>query len=338
MPFTFYYNQLPAGIGPAMVAAGSERASFARRIELARLQLASQGLEMERARDLQTAADSQFRQRALTQQMEQDQQEKQRQFQMDQQKLAQQQGQFNAGMEMDQARMGQQQSQFDAGQAFGQRKLDMAKQQQVQEENQMLLKEYNQLSKSGAVPYSQEKFDPAKHVEYVDVKNRMWMMPKQALNPQAVTAWVGFAKNKLSRLDGEMQYSSTKRKELLEALAAQEQVAAKIEKKVADAGNEKMKARYETAAEQERAALERVKLELAGIRPAEVVRQDIDLWERQYQGWIGMLPPEVQQQLMTSDAGKDSQGKATVTQERVLTPAERLKAAEEYTRSRFGIK
>lgn len=337
MAFTFYYNSMPAGLGGALVAAGQQRASFARRIELARLQLERQGLEMQQARDLQGVEESQWRRQATLQELQQRQLEHQQQLGMEQARMTQQQGQFDAGLELDQAKMGQQQSQFDAGMAMDQRKLDLSEKGQIHEENRLLLNEYNMLQKAGAVPYSMKGFDPQRHVEYVDVKNRMWMMPKERLNPQQVQQWVAFAHNKLGRLEGELQNSSKRRVELQAAQATEEKALADLQSRLEKPGNEKTMARRQAAVAEQQGTVDRLRTELAGIRPAEVVQEDLDTWERQYQGWIGLLPPETQQALLEAAHGaagvKAREGAAAA---RPLSAAERAAAAEEYARSRFG--
>jgi hypothetical protein len=345
MPFTFYYNKLPAGLGAALVSAQDRKSSFARRIELARVQLASQQLEVEKGRDLQNVEEWKWKRRATEQQMLQERDEKRQSLELERVKLGQQQGQFSAGLELDQRKLlqGQSQfaagleldqrkllqgqSQFAAGLELDQRKLDLTQRRFTQEDNQVLLKEYNMLSKSGAVPYVQEKFDPAKHVEYVDIKNRMWMMSRQALQPQQVQAWVGFAKNKLGRLDGEMQYSSTKRKELLEAKADEERGLVAARKRVEDSRSEKLRARNETALRYQEQRVEGIDRELAGIRPAEAVRRDIEVWEQQYQTWIGMLPPEIQRVLLAAEPEPGGKGR---------DEAQGTESPEEYIRRLFG--
>jgi len=68
MPFTFRYTAMPAGVGGAIYASASRQASFARRVELARLQIEKQKLELQQAEQVVQTSALDWRRRAEEQQ------------------------------------------------------------------------------------------------------------------------------------------------------------------------------------------------------------------------------------------------------------------------------
>ena len=293
MAFVFNYTMMPAGVGGAIYQAQSAKANFARRVELARLQLERQRLELDQARMAQTGSELEWRRRAEAAQ----QAEQVRQFDvrtlLERQQQAGVDRRFEVEAGLAQQRVGLEQEQQAGVERRFQAEMGLAREKFDYEQRQVKAQELNFLSKSGALPMVPEKFDPQTMTEYRDASGRQWMLPQERVDAKQVAGWVAFARNKLGRLNSEFVAASTRRRELLESQAEAEKRVAAVEQRLQRSGKAKeLRARYETELKRAQEEVRRAVAELQGVRPADEVRQDIERWEEQYQRWIGLLPPE----------------------------------------------
>lgn len=311
MGFTFYYTQMPSGTGRAILDAADRRLSFARQVELARVQIERQNLELQQAREANLVDQWEWKRRAEEEASAQSRQQ-----------FSAQMGQRDRALNLNERRFQEGVRQFDAQQKVVQDRLATDQQRALNQEYKMLLD-------AGGRPFEAAMFNGEKMVEYTDSKNRRWMMPREKVSQGQVSSWVSFAKNKLGRLHSELTTGANRRKELLESLKESEQLLTSLQGKLKAARPGRLRDRYEQQIADEEVAAERVRREIKGLGSADDLRREIDMWERQYQSWIGLLPPEVQQVLMQSEAGAGAEAARESAEAAAEDP-------EEYIRSFFG--